>query len=79
MGARLVSARPIQSATIFKDRQLVLAAMEKAVSTLYRLVGVVHLRVDAHGARRQRKEQKCYESHTPSFSLSIGELFLFGC
>jgi hypothetical protein len=75
-GAGLVSAGPIQSGAIVKNRQLILPAMEIPVSTLYRLVGVVHLRSDDGGARRQRKKQQCDEdsiSHAPSFSLLIGE------
>jgi hypothetical protein len=72
MGAGLMTAGPIQSASIFEDRQLVLPAMEKPVPSLYRLVCVVYLGLDAHGASRQRKKQQCNEdsiSHAPSFSL----------
>src|SRR5262249_39378318 len=56
-GAGLMAAGPIQSPPILEDRKLVLTAIEILVASLYRLVGVVHLGLDAHGARRQRKEQ----------------------
>jgi hypothetical protein len=61
MGAGLMTAGPIQRTPIFEDRQLVLPAMEKPVPSLYRLVCVVYLGLDAHSACRQRKEQQCNE------------------
>jgi hypothetical protein len=54
-GAGLMAAWPIQSSPILEVRQFVLTTIEILVASLYRLVGVVHLGLDAHGACRQRK------------------------
>src|SRR5262245_22784833 len=79
-----MTAGPIQRGPVFKDRQLVLAAMEIIGTPFHRLAGVVELGFDAHGDRRQSDEQQCDEksiSHAHSFSLLIGEfslIWLFG-
>jgi len=69
-------AGPIQCSPVLEDRQFVLPAVEKPAASLYRLVGVAYLGLDARGERHQRKQQECDKnsiSHAPSFSLLIGE------
>jgi hypothetical protein len=57
VGASLMTARPVQRASIFKDRQFVLPAMEIPVASLYCIVAVVYLGFDTDGGCRQGQEE----------------------